>query len=96
MAEKNTRNLKEILFETLSGLMDKSIDVPTAKAISDTAQTILNAAKVEMEFARLCQQKPENWLANSDSGFADRSAIPEPSRKGITHPRPGVTSHRIT
>lgn len=157
MTKNNTGNLKEILFETLSGLIDKSIDIQTAKAISDTAQTILNAAKVEMEFAKLCKQKPEYWLANSASGFvvdglnvfpgearlpadsldakpeglpqgddtnddikpvikesprmgpfsqnagirrpsvmADVAfTIPEPSRKGISSTKPGVTSHRM-
>lgn len=93
MAVNTSHNLKDILFNTLSGLVDKSIDVATAKAISDTAQTILNAAKVEMEFARLCEKNPENWLS---SAVIEDSSFPAPSRKGISHPNPGVTVHRIT
>ena len=92
MAENNTHNLKDMLFKTLNGLIDKSIDAQTAKAISDTAQTILNAAKVEMEFARLCEKNPENWLT---SAVIEDSSFPPPSRKGISRQNPGVTVHRI-
>ena len=93
MAENTSQDLKKILFDTLNGLVDKTIDVATAKAISDTAQTILNAAKVEMEFARMCEKNPENWLT---SAVVEDSSFPAPSRKGISHPKPGVTVHRIT
>lgn len=91
MTENNTHNLKDTLFATLDGLMNKTIDAQTAKAISDTAQTILNAAKVEMDFARLCNQNPENFL----SGKRADITIPPPSNKNITHPKPGVTVHRM-
>ena len=86
MAENTSQNLKKILFDTLSGLVNNTMDVARAKVISDTAQTILNAAKVEMEFARLCERNPENWL---------NEALPEPLLNGVSHPKPGITVHRI-
>lgn len=96
MPENTKRSLKDVLFETLEGLLDKSIDPETAKAISHTAQTILNAAKVEMDFARLCEKHPDNWLSNITPGDAPQSSFPPPSKKGISHPKPGVTVHRMT
>lgn len=87
MAENTSQSLKKILFDTLNGLVDDTMDLARAKAISETAQTILNAAKVEMEFARLCETNPENWLNETAT---------ERLLKGISHPKPGVTVHRIT
>jgi len=85
-------NLKTALFTTLAGLIDKTIDAQTANAISKTAQTILNAAKVDIELSKCSNRNPGNWLGevtiNGDSGDA-------PPRKGITHPSPGVTAHKL-
>jgi|GEM_PF-2327127 len=44
--------LRSILFDTLRGLKDKSIDIEHAKAINDTAQVIVNSAKVEVDYAK--------------------------------------------
>jgi len=90
MSENTSSNLKKLLFDTLNGLIGGSVDIQTAKAISITAQTILNAAKVEIEFARLCEKTPENWLNGSDL------VLESTSKKGISHPRPGVTVHKLT
>lgn len=45
-------DLRNHLFETLEALKDeeKPMDIARAKAISDVAQTIINTAKVEIEF----------------------------------------------
>ena len=45
-------DLRNHLFETLESLKDeeKPMDLARAKAISDVAQTIINTAKVEIEF----------------------------------------------
>lgn len=46
--------LRKHLFETLRALRDEKhpMDIERAKAISDTAQTIINSAKVEVEFIK--------------------------------------------
>jgi hypothetical protein len=46
-------DLRNHLFETIESLKDetKPMDISLAKAISDVAQTIINSAKVEIEFA---------------------------------------------
>lgn len=45
-------DLRNHLFETLEALKDeeKPMDIARAKAISEVAQTIINSAKVEIEF----------------------------------------------
>lgn len=48
-------DLRKHLFETLDALKDKSapMDVERARAISEVAQTIINSAKVEVDFMRV-------------------------------------------
>lgn len=52
MPKNKIEDLRNHLFETIEMLKDKEIDVNTAKAISDTAQVIINSAKIEIEFMK--------------------------------------------
>lgn len=47
-------DLRNHLFETLEGLKDKDhpMEIARAKAVADVAQTIINSAKVEVEFMK--------------------------------------------
>lgn len=47
-------DLRNHLFETLEALKDdeKPMDLQRAKTISEVAQTIINSAKVEVDFAK--------------------------------------------
>lgn len=74
-------DLRGHLFDALKGLKDKSMDIETAKAISDISQVIVNSAKVEVDFAKATGQK-------SGSGFLE---APSQLPPGIT----GITQHRI-
>lgn len=74
-------DLRGHLFDALKGLKDKSMDIETAKAISDISQVIVNSAKVEVDFAKATGQK-------SGSGFLE---VPSQLPPGIT----GITQHRI-
>ena len=55
MAKNKISDLRDHLFATLEDLRDKEspMDIERAKAISDVAQTIINSAKVEVEFMRM-------------------------------------------
>lgn len=44
--------LREVLFETLNGLKTGKIDVEKAKAINETAQVLVNTAKVEVDYLK--------------------------------------------
>lgn len=54
MTRKTVADLRDHLFATLAALRDEKrpMDVERARAISDVAQTIINSAKVEVEYAR--------------------------------------------
>ncbi|TYP71566.1 MULTISPECIES: hypothetical protein [Nitrosomonas] len=60
--QNNITELRAILFDTLRGLKDKSIDIEHAKAISDTAQVIINSAKVEADYAKHYKKKTTSFM----------------------------------
>ena len=59
--------LRSMLFETMRGLKDGELDVEKAKAINETAQTIINSAKVEVDYIK---------TAGGKSRFLDQTALP--------------------
>ena len=69
------QDLRNHLFATLEALQDenKPMDLERAKAIADVAQTIINSAKVEVDFMRISGQM-------TDTGFipvaAQQPALP--------------------
>lgn len=54
MAKNKISDLRDHLFETLEALKDadKPMELDRAKAIADIAQTIINAAKVEVDLVK--------------------------------------------
>jgi len=68
MVDTSLSKLREHLFDVIERLKDSNdpdadpkdiIDVKTAKAINQTAQSIINSAKVEVEALRLIGQEGE-------------------------------------
>lgn len=75
--------LREALFDTLRGVKEGKLDLDKAKAINETAQTIINTAKVEVDFMR-------QTGATVASGFlpvpADaKPQLPKPQAKGTDY-----------
>lgn len=89
--------LRDALFDTLRGLQNKQtpLDIERAKAINETAQTIINSAKVEVDFCRTTGEV-------STSGFL-AVALPAPAggktatgTKLITNvPGGSITQHHL-
>lgn len=81
--------LRSTLFETLRGLSDKTnpMDIDRAKAINETAQTIINSAKVEVDALRV--------IGGSGTGFIP--ALAPPKKPPATDDAPGtnVIRHRV-
>ena len=50
--EKTVEDLRQDLFDTLAKLKDGSMEIDKAKAITNVAQTIVNSAKVEVDFIK--------------------------------------------
>ena len=55
MSQKTIDDLRGHLFDTLEALADKNnpMDINRAKAIANVAQTIINSAKVEIDYLRV-------------------------------------------
>ena len=71
-------DLRDHLFETLEALKDPDnpMDIKRAKTVSEVAQTVINTAKVELDFVELTGLEA--------SGFLDatkRPALPKPNPK---------------
>ena len=64
--------LRDALFETLRGLRDREnpIETERARAINETAQTIINSAKLEIDYMR---------VAGAGRGTDFIPAIPAPA-----------------
>lgn len=67
------------LFATLRALREGKLDVERAKAISEVAQTIINSAKVEVDYLRVND--------GGESPFFEAAG-----RKNLP---PGITSSRV-
>lgn len=98
----DTATLRKHLFDTLAGLKDKSIDIEHAKAINETAQTIINVAKVEVDYMKV------TGATLSDSLVGGPQQLPAPgaggTQTGVTQtgfktttqlPGATVTQHRM-
>ncbi|MBC3932010.1 hypothetical protein [Undibacterium curvum] len=84
----NIETLRSHLFNTLTALNDKDkpMDIDRAKAISEVAQTIINSAKVEVEYAKATGAAGSNFLEMAPIRTPPGSLPP-----GIT----GITKHRL-
>lgn len=71
------KELREILFGALRGLNDKEapLDLDRARATADIAQTIINSARVEVEFIKAAGGKGSGFipLSGTPAPGADRS-----------------------
>jgi hypothetical protein len=93
--------LRSALFSVLQGLKDGTCKIEQAKSINETAQTLINTAKVEVDFMRASGKV-------FDSGFLPAISTPNAThdsmRKALTangqqttSPTPGgnVITHRM-
>lgn len=70
--------LREHLFRAMQGVSDGSMSVEKAKAVSDISQTIINSAKVEVDFIKA------SGKTSSDNGFF-KQALPPGTTNIRTH-----------
>jgi len=92
MSGNNVSDLRAHLFATIAALRDKNdpMDIDRAKAISEVATTIINTAKVEVDYIR----------ATGSTGtlpFLEHKPD-EDDQAGTTQEKPGIlgrTVHRI-
>jgi len=86
--------LRDILFNTLEGLQDKvnPLEIERAKVISTVAQTMINAAKVEVDYLDLMAEGATSPFFDGN----DYQATASGSLKSIASvPGGSVTTHRL-
>jgi hypothetical protein len=50
---KNISDLRTALFEVIAGVRDGTIDIEKAKAVNELSKTIVETAKVEVDYLRV-------------------------------------------
>ncbi len=85
--------LRDILFESLRALKKGATaeDIALAKAKSELAQTIINSAKVEVDYIRVSGGDNQGTGFIAEKPVSSKKQSPSPA--GISHPAPGVTRH---
>ncbi|MHB0926900.1 MAG: hypothetical protein ACYC1F_10390 [Gallionellaceae bacterium] len=103
--QNDIRALRTILFDTLKGLKDQTLEVDRAKTICETSQVIINSVKAEIDFAKATGLQPSSEFIPTAQlpkpeprpalkNLREKGILPEEtSRPGISHPAPGVTRH---
>lgn len=92
------KGLRDIMFDTLRGVKDGSIKIETAKAINDTAQTIINSAKVEVEFLKATGSPASTgFIGGGDNKMKEITNTPTGTKVVEKDPATGITStvHRM-
>ena len=98
--------LRAHLFATLAGLKDGSITPDKAKAINDTAQVVVNTAKVEVDFMRAANKVSGSGFfteteATQNQGETVRTlrSGDQVTGSGVKHldlvPGGSITTHRM-
>jgi len=75
MSSHTMDTLRGHLFDALDGLKTGALDVSVARAMSGVAQTIIESAKAEADFARATGQRVESTLINATPAPIERQKI---------------------
>lgn len=77
---RTIEDLRTILFETLDGIRDGKIELDKARAINEVSKTIVDSAKVEVDFIRATGTGETGFIPDSDG----RPRLPsDPPGNGI-------------
>lgn len=84
---KKLDDLRVALFDTLQGIKDGSIDLDKARAINEVGKTLIESAKVEVDYLRV--------TGGGESSFIDTAVgsdnLPDSLPNGIA----GIVRHRL-
>jgi hypothetical protein len=90
--------VRQALLDTIRDLRDttKPMDIARARVISEVAQTVINSARVEVDYLKATGQTQTPFLEvppDALPGQGDTS--PSGYTQGVVSRLPGVTRHRI-
>lgn len=78
MSTDNLDTLRTILFETIRGVKDGTIDLDRARGVNEIAKTLVDTARVEVDFVRATDGDNSAFIAGE---------------KDVTPALPGQTGH---
>ena len=80
---KDINTVREALFDTLEKLKNKEIEIEQAKAIQEVSQTLLNSAKLELDFLKHTDKFQSNFFMNSlpEKTTEEPKQLPEQSEQ---------------
>lgn len=89
---KTINDLRESLFETMEAVKNGTLDIERAKTVAELGQTVINSAKVEVQYLVAA-----GGTASSDFIESNRAGElpPPPSGDGNPLQRMVTRSHRI-
>lgn len=98
MSGNSINDLRKHLFDTLLALKDKDnpMDIDRARAISETAQTIINSAKVEVDAMRVAGGHGSGFFSELPAPLESSLSETSGGTKTVTRmPGATVTQHRL-
>lgn len=87
-SSKTIEDLRARLFATIDGVKAGTVPLDVARVVNDLSQTIVNTAKVEVDYLRLVDDVDKPASPFLQGGNADTQA---PLPNGIT----GIVRHRL-
>jgi len=90
----NLQTLRQHLFDTLAGLKADTIKIDQARAINETAQVIINSAKVEVDFMKYSGKVVASEFMQLEDG-EQKTATANGQKTVALVPGGSVTTHRM-
>lgn len=85
--------VRNALFDTLKALKNKTIELDHARVINETAQALINTAKVEVDFMRVAGGRGTGFIPEQ---VAQRKPdLPDGTKVIAEFPAGTVTEHRL-
>lgn len=91
MSTTNLDGLRARLFAAIDGLRNGTLDIERAEAISALSQTIINSAKVQVDYLRLFDTPDRPRFLQDRAEADDPDADSTPGNNGIT----GIVRHTL-
>jgi hypothetical protein len=84
---KTINDLRDALFSTLQAVRDGSMDLDKARAINEISKTVIESAKVEVDFLRVTGGGESNFIQAADGSESTPDQLPN----GVV----GITRHLL-
>jgi hypothetical protein len=86
-SDKGISDLRAALFDTLQAVRSGDLDIEKAKAVNELAKTLVDTARVEVEYIK--------QAGGGESAFLDTAVGNDNLPKGLPNGITGVTRHRL-